>query len=279
MAGRSFAKKQAEAARAAKGIEPPPPPPVPRERPQPPVAIAPEDLDEDFDLEDEADLEVYYEEEAPASGAPETPSRIYSTRRALAEQVNEEVGQSQYGEETTGLTAIREKREAWKKTVKDREQEGRSPYIVRWAKVSFFPFLYMVISLSLLRKITYEYKEYYDYNTTYLLTGLVVGLVIVVSFAMSTMLKARRSKRPVLLKGKSSWFGVIVFIAFSFYLGWTQGLSYAWQFSIGFLGAGLLVVALGFLLEKNAKGTFWIKEPTDKSDKRWLEFIPQSAEG
>ena len=164
MAGRSFAQRQAEMARAAKGIDTHPPPPVPRERPQPPVAAPPSDLDEDFDLDEEP--EVYYEEEAsPVSSAPETPSRIYSTRRALAEQVNEEVGQHQYSEEASGLVAIRERREAWKKTVKDREQEGRSPYIVRWAKVSFFPFLYMVISLTLLRKITYEYKEYYNYNT------------------------------------------------------------------------------------------------------------------
>ena len=278
MAGRSFAQRQAEMARAAKGIDTHPPPPVPRERPQPPVAAPPSDLDEDFDLDEEP--EVYYEEEAsPVSSAPETPSRIYSTRRALAEQVNEEVGQHQYSEEASGLVAIRERREAWKKTVKDREQEGRSPYIVRWAKVSFFPFLYMVISLTLLRKITYEYKEYYNYNTIYLLAGLVMGLVIVVSLALATMLKARRSKRPVLLKGRTSWFGVVVFIGSSFYLAWTQGLAYAWQFSIGFLGAGLLVVLFGFLLEKNSKGTFWIKEPMDKSDKRWLEFIPISAEG
>jgi hypothetical protein len=243
------------------------------------VAAPPDDLDEDFDLDDEPEPEVYYEDDEPVPTAPETPSRIYSTRRALAEQVNKEVGERSFGEEAKGLDALREKREAWKKTVKDREQEGRSPYIVRWAKVSFFPFLYMVISLSLLRKITYEYKEYYDYNTLYLMAGLVTGLVIVVSFAMATMLKARRSRRPVLLKGKSSWFGVIVFVGASFYLAWTQGLSYAWQFSIGFLGAGLLVVAFGFLLEKNAKGTFWVKEPSDQSDKRWLEFIPISAEG
>ena len=152
MAGRSFAQRQAEMARAAKGIDTHPPPPVPRERPQPPVAAPPSDLDEDFDLDEEP--EVYYEEEAsPVSSAPETPSRIYSTRRALAEQVNEEVGQHQYSEEASGLVAIRERREAWKKTVKDREQEGRSPYIVRWAKVSFFPFLYMVITSNWLVNI------------------------------------------------------------------------------------------------------------------------------
>ena len=116
MAGRSFAQRQAEMARAAKGIDTHPPPPVPRERPQPPVAAPPSDLDEDFDLDEEP--EVYYEEEAsPVSSAPETPSRIYSTRRALAEQVNEEVGQHQYSEEASGLVAIRERREAWKKTV------------------------------------------------------------------------------------------------------------------------------------------------------------------
>jgi uncharacterized membrane protein YhaH (DUF805 family) len=259
-----------------------PPAQAPMERLQPPRAAPVDDLEEDFDLgvepENGDEDEVYYEEE-PAPAAKETTSHMYSTRRALAEQVNQEVGERPSGEETTGLDALRDRREAWKKMVRAKEQEGRSPYVARWAKVSFFPFLYMIISLQLLRSITYEYAEHYDYNSLYLVAGLLVGLVIVVSFAVTTMLRARRSKRPVLLKGKSSWFGVIVFLAGSLYLGWVYGLAYAWQFSIGFLGAGLLVVVFGFLIEKSAKGTFWIKDPTDKSDKRWLEFIPQSAEG
>jgi hypothetical protein len=273
MAGRSFARRQTEKARsgdAGEDLSPPPRPPKPR-----PAAAPPSDeLEEDFDLDEEYEDDIA-EGPEPDPQTAETPSRIYSTRRALAEQVNKDVGQRPYEEEeTTGMAAVRDKREAWRKMVQKQEQEGKAPYVLRWAKVSFFPFLYMLISLSLLRKITYEYREYYDYDSIYLMGGFLAGAVLVVAVSVATMLRARRVRRPILLKNRVSWLGVLVFIGASFYLAWLYGLAYAWMFSIGFLAAALLVVALGFLIEKSGKGTFWVKDPVDGSDKRWLEFVP-----
>jgi hypothetical protein len=271
MAGQSYSKRKADEVRMAKGTAPAPAP-----KPKPKTAPPTKDLEENFNPDEDLDLGI--EEEADP-GKAGTPSSIYSTRRALAEQVNKDVGVRHDDDpDSSGVASLIERRENWKKLVEKQEQEGKSPYVMRWAKVSFFPFLYFLISLSLLRKITYEYGDYYTYDSFYILMGFVVGAIIVVAFSVSTMLRAKRSKRPILLRSKSSWMGVVIFIGGSFYLAWVYGLAFAWQFSIGFLGAGLLVVLMGFLIEKTSKGTFWIKDPANGSEKRWLEFVP-SLEG
>lgn len=267
MAGQSYAKRQADEVRAVKGTAPPQEQPASRPRPQPPKA-APEDLD----LEEDFDLDGEYEE---VSAPKETPSQIYSTRRALAEQVNQEVGvRPQEGSDSAGMAALKERREAWKKMVAKKEEQGKSPYVLRWAKVSFFPMLYFVVSLSLLRKIRYEYKEFYDYDPFYILLGLMVGTIFLVLAATGTMLRAKRVRKPILLKGKSTWLGLLVFVAISLFLAVDSGLAYAWLFSIGFLAAGLLIVLIGLMLEKSGKGIFWVKDPEEGADKRWLEFVP-----
>jgi hypothetical protein len=279
MAGQSYAQRQADAARRAKVEASAQPAPAPRPTPptRPPAPKAAEldlDLDETFDLGDE-----YEDEPAQAAPAPvttNTPSKIYSTRRALAEQVNEDVGVAPSESDAKGIDAIRDKREAWKKTVAAKEDEGKSPYVSRWAKVSFFPMLYFLVSLSLLRKIRYEYADYYDYDSIYLMLGMIVGFIFLVLATTGTMLRAKRVKKPIQLKGRATWIGVIVFIGISFYLAYFEGLAYAWMFSIGFLATGLIIVAIGFALEKSGKGTFWVKDPMDGSDKRWLEYVPMS---
>ncbi len=273
MAGQSYAKRQADAARRAKDEARAQPAPAHRPKPtaQPPAPKA-VDLEEDFDLGDEYEDDPV--EEAPAPVTADTPSRIYSTRRALAEQVNEDVGVTPAESDTGGINVIRDKREAWKKTVSAKEDEGKSPYVTRWAKASFFPMLYFIVSLSLLRKIRYEYAEYYDYDSLYLMLGMLVGFIFLVIATTGTMLRAKRAKKPIQLKGRATWIGVIVFIGISFYLAYYEGLAYAWMFSIGFLATGLIIVLIGFALEKSGKGTYWVKDPMDNSDKRWLEFIP-----
>ena len=273
MVGQSYAQRQADAARRAKAEASAQPAPTPRHKPstQPPAPKA-VDLDEDFDLGDEYEDDPV--DEAPAPVTTDTPSRIYSTRRALAEQVNQDVGVAPDESDASGLDAIRDKREAWKKTVAAKEDEGKSPYVTRWAKVSFFPMLYFVVSLSLLRKIRYEYSDYYDYDSLYLMLGMIVGFIFLVIATTGTMLRAKRVKKPIQLKGRATWIGVIVFIGISFYLAYFEGLAYAWMFSIGFLATGLIIVLIGFALEKSGKGTFWVKDPLDGSDKRWLEFVP-----
>jgi hypothetical protein len=288
MAGQSYAKRQAEEARRAKGkASPPPSPPAskpaPMPRPRPPAAEpappkpvagpAPDldlDLDEEFDLEEEYEEDLRMEEAETAQSA----SKLYSTRRALAEQVNQDVAERPTDPDSSGMAALKEKREAWKKMVAKKEEQGQSPYIVRWAKVSFFPMLYFLISMVIVRNLRYEWAEYYSYDGFYILMGLMVGFIFLVMASTATMLRARRVKKPILLKGKTTWIGLFVFIGISFYLAFTQGLAYTWLFSIGFLGAGLLIVGIGFMLEKSGKGTFWVKDPMEGSDKRWLEFVP-----
>lgn len=270
MAGQSYAKRQADEARRAKGLEPSPPP-APRPRPKPSVMA--EDLKEDFDLEEEYEEDLI-KQEANMAHLPDTSSQMYSTRRALAEQVNQDVGVRPSEPDTTGVAALKERREAWRKMVKKKEEQGQSPYVMRWAKVSFFPLLYFIISMSLLRKIQYEYAAYYDYDPFYIMLGLMVGTIFLVLAATGTMLRAKRVRKPILLKGKATWLGLLVFIGISFYLAITAGLTYAWLFSIGFLAAGLLIVGIGFMLEKSGKGMFWVRDPVEGSDKRWLEFVP-----
>jgi hypothetical protein len=275
MAGQSYATRQADAARRAKMEASAQPAPAPRPMPptQPPAPKAVDlELDEDFDLGDEYEDDHVVEAQAPRT--TNTPSKIYSTRRALAEQVNEDVGVSPADSDIGGINAIRDKREAWKKTVAAKEDEGKSPYVTRWAKVSFFPMLYFLVSLSLLRKIRFEYAEYYDYDSLYLMLGMFVGFIFLVIATTGTMLRAKRVKKPIQLKGRATWIGVIVFIGISFYLAYFEGLAYAWMFSIGFLATGLIIVLIGFALEKSGKGTFWVKDPLDGSDKRWLEYVP-----
>ncbi len=277
MAGQSYAKKQADEARRAKGIEPPPP--SPRPRPKPPIAADDLSLEEDFDLDEEYEEEISEQEAAQATGNVETSSQLYSTRRALAEQINQDVGERPgQTSDATGMAVLKEKREAWKKMVKDKEEHGQSPYVFRWAKVSVFPMVYFMISMIIVRNLRYEWADHYDYDSFYVIFGLVVGFIFLVMAATSTMMRAKRVKKPILLKGKATWIGLLVFIGISFYLAFTQGLAYSWLFSIGFLGAGLLIVMIGFLMERSGKGMFWVREPADGSDKRWLEFVPV-AEG
>ena len=68
-------------------------------------------------------------------------------------------------------------------------------------------------------------------------------------------------------------------IAVSFFLAFQYGLSYAWQFSMGFLASGLLVVLIGLAIEKSSKGTFWVKDGGEGTTKRWLEFAPTEIGG
>lgn len=270
MAGRSYATKRAESAREAST----PTTKSTSTRPQPkPAFAAPAvddlDLEEDFDLDEELELEPTT---SPASA--DTPSRIYSTRRALAEQVNQDVADHPQESDTKGLEALKDRREAWKKIVKEKEEVGQSPYIVRWAKVSFFPLLYLVMSMLLLRRVQYEYAEYYDYDPLYMLLGFGLGAIFLVFATTGTLLRAKRVRKPIRLRNKGVWVALVVFLVISFYVAFTEGLAYAWLFSIGFLGAGLLVALIGFALEKSGKGVYWVKDPTDASDKRWLEFVP-----
>ena len=69
MAGQSYAKRQADEARRAKGLEPPPPP-APRPRPKPSVMA--EDLEEDFDLEEEYEEDLI-KDEANMAHIPDGP--------------------------------------------------------------------------------------------------------------------------------------------------------------------------------------------------------------
>jgi len=280
MAGQSYAKKQAEEARRAKGKEAAAPPepapePAPRPRPRPAQARSEPDLDleEDFDLEAELENEPEPERAEPATAG--SASKLYSTRRALAEQVNQDVGvRPGIDPDASGMNALREKREAWKKMVAKKEEQGQSPYVMRWAKASFFPLVYFGMSMIIVRNLRYEWSDFYDYDSFYILMGLVVGFIFLVVAAASTMARAKRVRKPILLKNKMTWIGLIVFVGISFYLAFSQGLAYTWLFSIGFLGAGLLIVALGFLMEKSGNGVFWVKDPVEGSDKRWLEFVP-----
>ncbi len=265
-----------------------------RERSRP--AMGAREIEEDFDLDDGPDEELDFGEDVDDEPAPPmrggrsrartpektagTPSQVYSTRRALAEQINKEVGDRPKESDAKGVAAIREKREAWKKVVKQKEAEGKSLYMMRWAKVSFFPLLYIIISFQLLRRYIYEYGEYYEYNTMYMLLGLLVGVVTLMLFATLTMLKAKRRRgQPVLLREKSSFIGIGVFLAISLFLAFQYGLSYAWQFSMGFLASGLLIVLIGLAIERSSKGTFWVKDGGEGSSKRWLEFTPMETGG
>jgi hypothetical protein len=95
-----------------------------------------------------------------------------------------------------------------------------------------------------------------------------------------SMMRASRVRSPIALRDKGVVLGVLAFLAVSMYLAFFFGLAYAWQFSIGFFGAGLFVPLIGIGIEKMAKGTFWVKEPQteDGTGTRWLEFVPVRAE-
>ena len=94
------------------------------------------------------------------------------------------------------------------------------------------------------------------------------------------MVRARHAMSPIAMRDKGVVIGVLIFLAGSIYLAFFEGLAYAWQFSIGFFGAGLFVPLIGLGIEKMAKGTFWVKEPQteDGTGTRWLEFVPVHVE-
>jgi len=215
------------------------------------------------------------EETKPEDASDETTARMYSTRRALAEKQLRESGKHQSKEEEpSGVDSFKGRTEAWRKLVKAKEAEGKSPYVTRIVKGSIFPVLYVVISLQLLRRYTFEYPEYYDFRPMYLLIGFALGAVSLLLISARGMLRARRLRMPIALSDRGVVVGVGLFLAVSIFLAIFYGLSYAWQFSIGFFAAGLLTPLLGFALEKGGKGTFWVKEPREDegTGKRLLEF-------
>ncbi len=209
-----------------------------------------------------------------------TPSRVYSTRRALAEQINrDEEAKRAPDEGPKGIDGLKGRTEAWRKMVKDKELEGKSPYLIGVLKGSFFPLLYVLISVQLLRRYLFEYDQYYNFEPLYLLVGFVLGAITLLLIAAQGMLRARRMRSPVALGDRAVVVGVGLFVVVSVALAFLYGLAYAWQFSIGYFAAGLLTPLLGFAIERGSKGTFWVKEPTerDSSHKRFLEFIPTAG--
>jgi len=221
----------------------------------------------------------YEEQEAEAGEAvDDTPARMYSTRRALAEkQLGEDAKRrSRDAEDASGPDSLKGRTEAWRKLVKAKEAEGKSPYVMRIVKGSIFPVLYLVISLQLLRRYTYEYSEYYSFEQMYILLGFALGAVSLLLISARGMLRARRLRMPIVLSDRGVVVGVGLFLAVSIFLAFFYSLSSAWQFSIGFFAAGLLTPLLGFAIEKGSKGMFWVKEPREDegTGKRLLEFTP-----
>jgi hypothetical protein len=209
-----------------------------------------------------------------------TPTRVYSTRRALAEQINREEEAKRAPEEgPKGLDGIKGRTEAWRKMVKDKELEGKSPYLIGILKGSFFPLLYVLISVQLLRRYLFEYEQYYDFEPLYLMVGFVLGAITLLLISAQGMLRARRARSPVALGDRGVLVGVGLFVVVSVALAFLYGLAYAWQFSIGYFAAGLLTPLVGYALEKGSRGTFWVKEPTerDSSRRRYLEFVPTAG--
>jgi len=223
-------------------------------------------------------------EEIRAGDAPETGARAYATRRAFAEQLAKDDATAAQAAERdvvqTGLDGFKERREAWRRTVKAKEAEGKAPYISRNLKGAFFPFLYVVISLQLLRRYQFEYGDFYDFEPLFILVGFALGLLTLFALESRSMLRARRARSPVALSDRGVMFGVVVFIAVSVYLAAFKGLAFAWLFSIGFMGAGLIVPVAGMAIERLSKGRFWVTDPTSDSSvaRRFLEFVPAAAE-
>ena len=221
----------------------------------------------------------YEEQEAEAGEAvDDTPARMYSTRRALAQQqVGEDADRrSRDADDASGPDSLKGRTEAWRKLVKAKEAEGKSPYVMRIVKGSIFPVLYLVISLQLLRRYTYEYSEYYSFEQMYILLGFALGAVSLLLISARGMLRARRLRMPIALSDRGVVVGVGLFLTVSIFLALFYSLSSAWQFSIGFFAAGLLTPILGFAIEKGSKGMFWVKEPREDegTGKRLLEFTP-----
>jgi hypothetical protein len=217
------------------------------------------------------------EEIEPEGGSDETTGRMYSTRRALAEkQLRESGKRASKEEEPSGTDSFKGRTEAWRKLVKAKEAEGKSPYVMRIVKGSIFPVLYVVISLQLLRRYTFEYNEYYIFEPRYILLGFALGAVSLLLISARGMLRARRLRMPIALSDRGVVLGIGLFLAVSIFLAFFYSLASAWQFSIGFFAAGLLTPLLGFALEKMGRGTFWVKEPREDegTGKRLLEFTP-----
>jgi hypothetical protein len=262
--------------------------PMATQRAQPPRAAAramapPVEPDEELDFGGDIDPNMASSAGAPAQEPAEpAPSRVYSTRRALAEKLAQEDDATRHAREvkTSGLDSIKERRDTWRQMVKAKEAEGKSPYVTRILKGSFFPLIYVVISLQLLRRYRFEYGEFYNFEPTYLYARLVLGAITLLAMSARSMMRASRVRSPIALRDKGVVLGVLAFLAVSMYLAFFFGLAYAWQFSIGFFGAGLFVPLIGIGIEKMAKGTFWVKEPQteDGTGTRWLEFVPVRAE-
>jgi len=243
----------------------PTPAPAPAEAPMEEPAEAPgQELDFGADI-------------GAGTAAQPAPAHMYSTRRALAEKQLRESGKRQSDEEEpSGKDSFKGRTEAWRKLVKAKEAEGKSPYVMRIVKGSIFPVLYVVISLQLLRRYTFEYSEYYIFEPRYILLGFALGAISLLLISARGMLRARRLRMPIALSDRGVVVGVGLFLAVSIFLAFFYSLSAAWQFSIGFFAAGLLTPLLGFALEKGGRGTFWVKEPgeDESAGKRLLEFTP-----
>ncbi len=259
--------------------------PMATQRPAParaaPQAMAPPpEPDEELDFG--GDIDPNMPVAAPPPAEETAPSRVYSTRRALAEKLAQEDDAARHAQDaqTTGLESIKEKRETWRRMVKTKEAEGKSPYVTRILKGSFFPFLYVIISLQLLRRYRFEYGDFYEFDPIYLYAGLLLGALTLLVMSSRSMMRARHARSPIAMRDKGVVLGVLIFLVVSIYLAFFYGLAYAWQFSIGFFGAGLFVPLIGLGIEKMAKGTFWVKEPQteDGTGTRWLEFVPVRAE-
>jgi hypothetical protein len=148
-------------------------------------------------------------------------------------------------------------------------------YRSRMLKGSILPIIFGLISLQMLNSNVFQFPDYYEYKTTIILAGFILGFGVLSGITTANLVRAKRSpKNGCSMSIAMGFVGFLPFIVILLGLTFFDSLSTAWQFAVGFFFATIFPILIVSIVELGSKGKFYVRELVDDpSYGRKLVFI------
>ncbi len=148
-------------------------------------------------------------------------------------------------------------------------------YRSRMLKGSILPIIFGLISLQMLNSNVFQFPNYYEYKTTIILAGFILGFGVLSGITIANLVRAKRNpKKGCSMNMVMGFVGFLPFIVILLGLTLFDSLSTAWQFAVGFFFATIFPLLIVTVVEAGSKGKFYVREMADDpSYKRKLVFL------
>jgi hypothetical protein len=148
-------------------------------------------------------------------------------------------------------------------------------YRSRMLKGSILPIIFGLISLQMLNSNVFQFPDYYEYKTTIILAGFILGFGVLSGITTANLVRAKKNpKNGCSMSMVMGFVGFLPFIIILLGLTFFDSLSTAWQFAVGFFFATIFPILIVTVVEAGSKGKFYVRELVgDSSFGRKLVFV------